>query len=337
MRTGSSDVFSLRHGRRSRLDNRLKNGRKSRFRWLDLEGLESQHAAGHDARPCGRHGQWLADRSDESDELPDATTTVGGNANSPTVAINPYDSQEVVAVWSVDISNLAPAPLTTEIVQGELLPEWRAKLDGAPRPERRPRRRLRSSRPTHLYPDSPDSPLPSGGLSRVSVLTARAIFICSIPSWTAPPFFTQSGAVALNKYNFVGNSAAGGTGVNLDINSQIIDQWINGPADIDAVIAVDAGTYPNATATSTPPAGIPQDTNVNKVYVAWATNDIEPADPTVVANDFNPNRAMMLVSSNGGASFGGATILSPHPRQRCHRQHRQRIRLAPATGDQLDR
>ena len=50
-----------------------------------------------------------------------ATTTQDGNANSPTVAVNPYDSKEVVAVWSEDISNLAPEPLTTEIMVWRIL------------------------------------------------------------------------------------------------------------------------------------------------------------------------------------------------------------------------
>ena len=42
MRTGSSDILSRGHRGRNRLDARLKNSRKSRLLWMDLEGLESR-------------------------------------------------------------------------------------------------------------------------------------------------------------------------------------------------------------------------------------------------------------------------------------------------------
>ena len=121
---------------------------------------------------------------------------------------------------------------------------------------------------------------------------------------------SPAGAVTLSKYSFVGNGTPNGTTVNVDMSSNIIDQWVNGPEDLQAVVAVDAGTYPNATATSTPPAGVPQDPNVNKVYIAWGTNDIAPVDPALQV-DFAPNRAEMLVSSDGGNSFGSETFPDP--------------------------
>ena len=48
--------------------------------------------------------------------------TVGnnGNANSPMVAIDPYDSQKVFAVWGVDLSSLTPVPHTNAVVRGSL-------------------------------------------------------------------------------------------------------------------------------------------------------------------------------------------------------------------------
>ena len=269
-----------------------------------------------------------------------------------------------------DISNLSPLPQTTEIMQGEY------SLNGGTTWETLPGPGIGLVHPDPLLytPTAPTPPYllveqPSIGFDSQGnfyVLDTQ-LHSAAVPA--------LSGAVTLSKYSFVGNAASGGTGVIVDMSSQIIDQWTNGPADMSAVLAVDAGTYPNTNpvftgtltngsavvtgirstiglvagqpvtgpgvassttilsvnssnvitlsqpatangaqtlnATSTPPAGIPNDPNANKVYIAWATNDIEPEDPTVVANNFNPNRALLLVSSNGGASFGGETVLDP--------------------------
>ena len=96
MRTGLSDVVSPKRGRLSRLDSRLKSGRKARFRRLDLEGLELRTllatipAPAATGAPVNLSGLTAADIGLE-------------DADSPVVQINPYDSQEVVAVWVVDI------------------------------------------------------------------------------------------------------------------------------------------------------------------------------------------------------------------------------------------
>ena len=44
--------------------------------------------------------------------------TTQGNANSPTVAVDPYNSQKVFAVWGVDLSTLSPVPTPNAIVEG---------------------------------------------------------------------------------------------------------------------------------------------------------------------------------------------------------------------------
>ena len=311
MRTESSDTQFRGHRSGLRLDTRLKKARKSRNCRIDLEGLESRTllATTPAAAVATVNGSPINPMNLTS--YSSATATTGGNANSPTVAINPYDSQEVVAVWGVDISNLSPTPQTTEILQGTY------SLDGGTSWQTLPGEQgngLNGVLPDPLLytPTAPTPPFllveqPSIGFDSQGnfyVLDTQ-LHSAVVPS--------PSGAVTLSKYSFVGNSTSGGTGVVVDFGNKIIDQWVNGPADISAVVAVDAGTYPNTTATSTHPAGVPQDPNANKVYIAWATNDIEPADPTVVQNNFNPNRAVLLVSSNGGASFGGETVLDPGP------------------------
>ena len=57
-------------------------------------------------------------------------------------------------------------------------------------------------------------------------------------------------------------------------------------------------------APSSPPAAKP-DPHANNVYIAWASNDHALANPNVYGTNFNPNRAELVVSSDGGNSFSG--------------------------------
>ena len=84
-------------------------------------GVGGSHAAGHDTGGGTDDGQWLTawpGASDESYERHRQQSDVDGNANSPTVVVDPYDSQKVFAVWGVDLSSLSPVPRTTAIVEG---------------------------------------------------------------------------------------------------------------------------------------------------------------------------------------------------------------------------
>jgi hypothetical protein len=117
MRTGSSAIQF--RGRRGglRVDSRPKKFRKSRYYQIDLEGLEARTllATIPAVAPTTVNGSPVGPMNLTS--FANATTTSGGNTNSPTIAINPYDSQEVVAVWGEDISNLSPTPQTTARIE----------------------------------------------------------------------------------------------------------------------------------------------------------------------------------------------------------------------------
>lgn len=99
MRTGSSDTPFLGLRRRSRLDWPLKDSRKSRLRRIEIEHLESRTllattpAATATAAPVNLSGLTSADLGFE-------------DADSPVVAVNPYNASEVVAVWIVDVPPL---------------------------------------------------------------------------------------------------------------------------------------------------------------------------------------------------------------------------------------
>src|SRR5262245_31421223 len=109
MRTGASDIPGRGHRGRIRPDARLKRARKSRIRRIDLEGLEARTllatipAAQATGAPIALTG------------LTDVTTQ--GNADSPTVAIDPTNPNKLVAVWVVNNPSI-PAPSPTVNVQG---------------------------------------------------------------------------------------------------------------------------------------------------------------------------------------------------------------------------
>ncbi len=117
MRTGSSDTLFQGHRGRTRRDARLKNGRKSQFRRLDLESLENRLllATAPAAVATTVNGTALGPINLTS--LTNVTTQ--GDTNSPTVAVDPYDSQKVFAVWGVDGSQIDPAvSAPTAVVEG---------------------------------------------------------------------------------------------------------------------------------------------------------------------------------------------------------------------------
>ena len=87
-----------------------RTGRKLRHYWIDLEGLESRTLLA--TIPAAAATGAAMNLSGLS------SVTTGGNANSPAVAIDPYDSQKIFAVWGVDLSSLTPVPHTTAIVEG---------------------------------------------------------------------------------------------------------------------------------------------------------------------------------------------------------------------------
>src|SRR5436305_1927059 len=110
MRTGASDSQARGHRGRMHPETRLKRVRKTRLRRIELEGLESRTLLATIPGATATGG--LVPLTNLS------TVTDNGNTNNPTVAIDPYDSQKLIAVWGRDLSTLSPAPQTTAIVEG---------------------------------------------------------------------------------------------------------------------------------------------------------------------------------------------------------------------------
>ena len=99
------------------------------------------------------------------------------------------------------------------------------------------------------------------------------------------------GALTLTKFDFSGT-------IPQFTYEHVPYQWVAASdGAFSPTLAVDS-------APSSPPA-TKADPNVNNVYIAWASNDHALANPNVYGPNFNPNRAELVVSSDGGQSFSG--------------------------------
>ena len=123
MRTGASDVPSRGfRGPRCPVAH-LKQTRKTRLRraFLESDFLEPRRllatipAATATGAPVNLSGL--------------SSVTTNGNANSPAVVIDPYDSQKLFAVWGVDLSQFEPCSPYDGRRRGGVLHQWRDELD----------------------------------------------------------------------------------------------------------------------------------------------------------------------------------------------------------------
>ena len=283
MRTGSSDIQFQGHRGRIRPDARPKKARKSRNPWFDLEGLESRTLLATIPAATVATINGTATTPVNLTSFPDATATVGGNANSPTVMVNPYDSQQVVAVWAVDISNLSPTPQTTSIIEAAVSTNagttWRS-LSGVGNVLFDPA----TSNPEVPYTQVTDPSIGFDSKNDFYVLESQH------------NGGNTSGTIVLDKFTFTANG-----GVSQSLNNQPVYFWLpTGDAAYTPTLAVDSGTFPSTM--SSPPPNVPADPAVNDVYVAWATNDIAPANPFLYV-PFNPNQIQVVSSQDGGNTF----------------------------------
>jgi hypothetical protein len=279
MRTGSSDILSRGHRGRNRLDARLKNARKSRPCSFDLEGLECRTLLA--TIPAATASGTAVNLTNFND------VTTQGNANSPTVAVDPYDSQKLLAVWGVDLSTLSPVPFTNAVVEGAYsnnggtswvpLDVMDPVLDAA----------TIDATPPTPYTQLTEPSVAFDGQGNVYVLVSQNTGVAD-------------GALTLSKFNFSNTSPI------VTFRDEVVSRWLStSDSVISPTLAVDAAPTP-------PPAGVPLDPHANNVYIAWASADIHPANPNVDL-PYNPNRAELAVSSDGGRTFSGETIANVGP------------------------
>jgi len=263
MRTGASDVSSRGFRGQGRPDARLKKRRKTRLRraFLESEFLESRTllatipAATATGAPVNLTGL--------------SSVTTNGNANSPAVVIDPYDSQKLFAVWGVDLSSLSPVPHTTAVVEGAFSDNGGTSWTGLGQQVASPQPDVATinATPPTAYAEVTDPSVAFDGQGNVYVLTLQTTG-------------AADGELYLTKFNFSGSAPS----PESLPNNGIVYQWVAGSDGVtDPAMAVDTS---------------PSDPHANNVYITWASIDTEPANPDpYAAQGFNPNRAELVVGT----------------------------------------
>ncbi len=296
MRMGSSEIQFQGHRGRTRAQLRASKLRKGRTLLTDLEGLEARTLLATIPAAAIATVDGTPEPPVSLTPFVEATTTADGNANSPTVMLNPYNSQDVVAVWTVDISNLSPTPQTTSILEGAYSSDggttW-SELDGLGGVFFDPN----TSNPVVPYAQVTD---PSLGFDN-----ANDFYVLSSQHNAA----NSSGSVVLDKFTFSGSGSVVQDSIGSDGNdTNVIYQWLpTSDYAYSPTIAVDSGSVPSTV--TTPPAGVLADPFVGNVYVAWATQDIAPADPFEYV-PFNPDRIFLESSQDGGLTFSNSVTVN---------------------------
>ena len=284
MRTGASDGSSRGFRGQGRQGARLKQNRKTRFRraLIESEFLESRTllatipAATATGAPVNLSNL--------------GSVANNGNANSPSVVVDPYDSQKLFAVWGVDLSTLSPVPHTTAVVEGAYSSNDGSTWTSLGQSVANPQLDVATinANPPTAYTQVTDPSVAFDGQGNVYVLSLQS-------SGAA------DGELYLTKLNFSGANA------NL-VSSQTIYQWVTGSdAATSPTLAVDSSL-------ANPPAGGSVDPHANNVYIAWASIDTEPANPNPYSGSgFNPNRAELVVGTPVASPSGSEEPLAFSP------------------------
>ena len=312
MRTGASDVRSRGFRGQRRPAARLKQTRKTRLRlaFLESEFLEPRTllatipAATATGAPVNLSGL--------------SSVTTDGNANSPAVVVDPYDSQKLFAVWGVDLSQGALLPTTTAVVEGAYSNNGGASWT-----------RLGERSPSRCSTSPPSTPTPPTDYTQVTDPSVA---------------FDGQG----NVYVLALQTSGATDGALLPDQVQFLRRHrrTRSPSPTTALstsglirIRLRCGHQPGP-GRRYGPEPIPPDPHANNVYIAWASIDVEPANPNpYTALGFNPNRAELVVGTpisnpsgnEESLAFSGVTTVNVGGTDGNFGPQRQ---FAPATGDQ---
>ena len=262
--------------------------RKARARRMALEALEPR-ALMTVLPPLAPYQdpQLVASGVDGAGTISSDSAGTPGNDSAPQIAVDRYNPDKLVAVWTDHDIEGGPQPQYE--VRGATSTDggltWQA-LGGLPRVE--------------FDPSSGTSPHPFDRAARPTVaFDAKDNFYVLETQSNADQ--VTAGTVILKPYNFSGNAPAGQP-------QQTVYSW-NRSATIpivkairDATLAVDD----NLPSFTDPVTGVTQtDAGSGRVYITW--EDDVPVPSGYPAALWNPNAIDLLTSTNGGASFSMAT------------------------------
>lgn len=282
MRSERSEVKTKAGHDQAQVGLRRESARKSSARRLALEHLEERTLLATLPQPL----------------VPLTATPIRtglrGNASTPSIAIDKNNPQKLVATYTInDPAQAGDTKVWVEAAYSNNGGQSWSQLSGL-------------GLGSVLIDPTTQNPLRSfAQVTNASVAFDRNDNVYILDSHnqgnTGP---NTPNALVLYKYNFSGNSPSQ---VALSPSSfgKVVYQSTQDMA-LTPMLAVDDNLTSYVDTNYLGQSYVQNDPYVNNVYVAWATND----QPHQNAVNFNPNRILMVASSDGGANFSGPVVLN---------------------------
>jgi subtilisin-like proprotein convertase family protein len=225
---------------------------------------------------------------------PPTTPTILGNLSNPSVAVDPLNSQKIVAFFLDNYPTNKATPSQTMFTLGEYSTNGGVKFKGVSGYD--PYNSMYAAVNLDDPTSSITAPVPFTEALYPSVAFDRQEnFYVTFLETNASG---SGGALVLQKFNFSG-------GAPLQVTKdQILDEWAAGSAAavdrlVNPVIAIDN----NLPSFTDPATGQTQtDPHAGTIYVSYGTINVPPMtaapDPT-----FNPNKIEVIASSDNGVTF----------------------------------
>ena len=285
MSKGSREVVSQGRRGRQRLSAHRRDVRKARAQWTDLEGLESRTLLSTIPAATATGVPINLSQSQGNSGV--------ANESSPIVAVDPTDTQKIVAVWVNSDPNI-PSPSPNVTIEGAYSTDggqtWNNLVN--------PNTNQNIASQTQFDPNTTNPTVPYLQETNPTVGFDRSGNFYIFASYHNAG--NTSGELVLEKLNYTGDTPRLTRVTN-------VYQWVPaGDAAWEPTMAVDS----NVASYTDPVTGAVQtDAHSGNVYVAWASQSVAPAGNPQGAN-FNPDVAELQVSSDGGVSFSAPVIVN---------------------------
>ena len=281
MRSEASEV-RFRGGRQRPLAQARRGAaRNSVLRRIALEALEPRTLLATSALPTPTVPTNPVDISNPN------LANDGSNESSPSIAIDPNNPLDMVSVWTQLNPNLGAAnPVRVQAaVSTDGGQTWANQFTVGG---------------TLLNPATTNPEVPFLQVTDASVGFDRNDNFYVLDSQHTAD--NTTGALVLNSFSF-----AGGAHTAL-VQNKVIYEWSGADSAYTPMMAVDDNVSMFSDVNSSGVTETQNDPNSGNVYVAWATNDTNTT-PNGIPN-FNPNRIVLVTSSDGGQDFSGYSVLN---------------------------
>jgi subtilisin-like proprotein convertase family protein len=217
-----------------------------------------------------------------------------GNDSTPTIAVDPHNTNKLAAVWVRDDPKLAPGPtvFVEMAVSNDGGATWALPII--------PGSFIQGQIPFVLNPNTsgPTVNFPQEINPSVAFDRNDNIYVLTDQNTTD----NSVGALVLDTYGFSGTTIAP------MVSSNSVYEWDGVDPALMPTMAVDANLASFPDKNSIGQTVTQTDPTAGDVYVAWTSNDTAYQQSS--AASFNPNRILITASSDGGNTFGATTVLN---------------------------